>query len=160
MDADFAGAQIARFGGAPDDLFDGQKVAFFREMAAAEGAKAALLDADVGEVDVAIDDVADDIADGLGAQLIGGGEHRQQIGAFGLEERGRLVDAQILPRKRAVENRPGRRDTVVSSRLRDDSRCGKLISGATLRAFHLAKLNDEKFAIELECNPPVRAPVG
>ena len=62
-------------------------------MAAAEGAKAACFDANVGKIDVAIDDVGDHIADGLGAQLVGGGEHRQQIGAVGLEERGRLVDA-------------------------------------------------------------------
>ena len=62
-------------------------------MAAAEGAKAALLNANVGKVNIAIDYVADHIADGLGAQLVGGGEHRQQIGALGLEERGRFVDA-------------------------------------------------------------------
>ena len=75
LNAYFAGAEIARFGGAPDDFFDRQKVAFFGEMAAAESAKAALLDAHIGKIDVAIDDVADHVADGLGAQLIGGREH-------------------------------------------------------------------------------------
>ena len=75
LNAHFAGAEVARFGGAPDDLFDGEKITFFGEMASAEGTKAALLDAHIGEIDVAIDDVADHVADGVGAQLIGGGQH-------------------------------------------------------------------------------------
>ena len=63
----------------------GQEVTFFGEMAAAEGAKAALLDADIGKIDVAIDDVADYVADGLGAQVIGGRDHGEQIGTIRLE---------------------------------------------------------------------------
>ena len=71
-------AEIARFGGAPDDLFDGEKITFLSEVASAKSTKAALLDAHIGKIDVAIDDVADHVADGLGAQLVGGGEHGER----------------------------------------------------------------------------------
>ena len=56
-----------------------QEVALFLAVVAAERAEGAVLDADVGEVDVAVDHVGDDVADLLGAQLVGGGGDRGDV---------------------------------------------------------------------------------
>ena len=64
-------------------------------MVAAEGTEAAVLDADVGEVDVAVDDVGDHVAIGLPPERIGGGHQRQQRRAVGPEEARALVDADL-----------------------------------------------------------------
>ena len=56
---------------APHHLVDRQEVALLLAVVAAERAEAAVLDADVGEVDVAIDDVGDDVAGLAAAQLVG-----------------------------------------------------------------------------------------
>ena len=71
-------------------------------MSAAEGAKAAGLDADVGEIDVAIDHVGDDIADGARAQIVGGGDDGEKIRTVGVEELGGLVDGDVVTGKSAI----------------------------------------------------------
>jgi len=80
-------------------------------MAAAEGAEAAGFDADVGEVDVAVDDVSDDVADGLFPQVVRNGDDDEQIAARGVEKPRRVLDADVVARQCAVENsgdlRPG-----------------------------------------------------
>ena len=64
-------------------------------MAAAESAKPAGFDADVGEIDVAVDDVGHDVTDGRFTELVCRGEHHHQIRAFGIEKRGRVVDGEL-----------------------------------------------------------------
>ena len=56
---------------AADDLGYGQEVSFLLPVVAAEGAEAAALDADVGEVDVAVDHVGDQVAHGAATKLVG-----------------------------------------------------------------------------------------
>ena len=63
-----------------------------------------MLDADVGKIDVAIDDVGDDVADGVGAQMIGRRDHRQQIGTVRLEKPRSFIDSDILTGERAIES--------------------------------------------------------
>ena len=65
-------------------------------MTAAKRAEAASFDADVGKIDVAIDDVSYDIADRPGAQVVGGGDHHEKIGAVGIEKKLGLIDAEIM----------------------------------------------------------------
>jgi hypothetical protein len=67
-------------------------------MAAAESAKAAGFDANVGKIDIAIDDIGDDIAHGMGAQMIRRRDHDEKVGTFGFEKLGGVVNADILPR--------------------------------------------------------------
>ena len=71
LDADLGGAQLPGLLRAAHHLVDGQEVALLLAVVAAEGAEAAVLDADVGEVDVAVDDVGDDVARLPAAQLVG-----------------------------------------------------------------------------------------
>ena len=63
---------------APHDLLDGQEVSLLAAPGPRERAEAARLDADVGEVDVAVDDVADLVADLRAAEVIGDGDERVQ----------------------------------------------------------------------------------
>src|SRR5215510_9669768 len=72
-------------------------------MAPTESAKAASFDADVGKIDVAVDDIGDHVADSLRPQKICGGNHGQKIGAFGFEEMRSLVDGDILTAQRAIQ---------------------------------------------------------
>ena len=60
-----------------------EEVALFLAVVAAERAEGAVLDADVGEVDVAVDDVGDIVADLPGAQLVGGGGDRRATSLAG-----------------------------------------------------------------------------
>jgi hypothetical protein len=61
--------------------------------AAAEGAEFASDETDVGEIDVAIHDVGDEIAGEFGAQQVGGGEQAEQVVALSVRER-----VGLLPR--------------------------------------------------------------
>jgi hypothetical protein len=54
-------------------------------MAAAKGAKAASFDTDIGEIDVAIDNVSHDVADRPGAQIVGRRDHCEEIRPIGVE---------------------------------------------------------------------------
>src|SRR3954470_8809205 len=70
LHTDFGSSQVNRFGRPPDDLVKGKKVSLFISVRAAEGAKSAVFDAYIGEVDVAIDDVGHDVADLPAPQLV------------------------------------------------------------------------------------------
>ena len=75
----------------------------------AEAAEGAADDADVGEVDVAVDDEGDPVARQLGAQLVGGDAHLLDHLGPGLgEERGQLVLASA-PAPRGPWRSPARR---------------------------------------------------
>ena len=63
-----------------------------------EGAELAADEADVGEVDVAVDDVGDLGADVGGADVVGGADQRGEVGALGLRAaRGRRRSSARLP---------------------------------------------------------------
>src|SRR5262249_41251773 len=81
LNADLGRAQRLRLQGSADDFLDLQKVSLFTSLSSGEGAESAGLDADVGEVDVAVDDVADFVADLSASQLIGGGQQGVQVPA-------------------------------------------------------------------------------
>ncbi len=55
--------------------------------ATAEGAELASDKTDVGEIDVAIDDVSDDVAGKFAAQEIGSDEKAEEVIAFGIGEK-------------------------------------------------------------------------
>ncbi len=62
MDADLRCPQVRSLPGPSNYFLGGKKVSFLFSKIAAEGAKTALLDADVGKVDVSVDDVGDGVA--------------------------------------------------------------------------------------------------
>ena len=63
LDADFGGADFPGFGCLLRDLIETQEVGVGFARAAAEGAEFASDKTDVGEIDIAVHDVGDDIAD-------------------------------------------------------------------------------------------------
>ena len=69
-----------------------------REGALGEGAEAALEGADVGVVDVAVGHPGDDVAHGLGPQLVGQLGHGPDLGPAGAEEGDDLVLVEVLAR--------------------------------------------------------------
>ena len=72
LDAKLAGAKLDRFANPPHELLFAERVGLGRAAALAEAAEAAANRADVRDVDVAVYDEADRLANELGAQLVGG----------------------------------------------------------------------------------------
>ena len=62
------------------------EVAVLFARAAAEGAKLASDKADVGEIDIAIDDVGDQVADQFAAQHVGRDQQSEKVVAFGIRQ--------------------------------------------------------------------------
>src|SRR2546422_1937688 len=100
LDADLGRAELPRLPRAPDDLVEGQQVPLLLAVVAAERAEAAVLDADVGEVDVAVDDVRHDVADLPAAQLVGDEREGVQVAADRARQRDAVIDGELA----AVEN--------------------------------------------------------
>ena len=86
LNADFGGAELPGFHRFLRHLIEGQEVSVRLARAAAEGAEFASHETDVGEIDVAVDDVGDEVADEFGAQQIGGDQQAEQVVAFGVGE--------------------------------------------------------------------------
>ena len=106
--------RLARRGGANSSLV--VLVGVGRALALAEAAERAADDADVGDVDVAVDDERHGVARELGAQLVGGRAHlldrlRARLG----EQRRQLVAASAARRRRA-RARSRRADEVAADR--------------------------------------------
>ncbi len=96
LDAHLGGAQIPGLAGTADDFFDGEEVGLLLAMVAREGAEAAVLDADVGEVDVAVDDVGHHVPHAAAPQLVGCEDDGVDLWAPGLEQRRRFVNADVF----------------------------------------------------------------
>ena len=75
LHADLGRAEVPRLLGAVGDLVEGQRVGVGVGPPLGERAEPAADVADVGEVDVAVDDVGHLVADGLAAQLVGEPDH-------------------------------------------------------------------------------------
>ena len=84
LDADFGGAELPGFHGLPRHVVERVEVSVGLARAAAEGAEFASHKTDVGEIDVAVDHVGDDVAGEFGAQDVGGDEQAEEIVAFGI----------------------------------------------------------------------------
>src|SRR2546430_10978195 len=72
LDADFGGAELPGFGRLFRHLIQTEVVGVRFARAAAEGTEFASDEADVGEVDVAVDDVGDQVAGQFRAKQVGG----------------------------------------------------------------------------------------
>ena len=113
LDADLGGAEALGFQGPPDDFLGRKMVALGAGRRAAEGAEAASLDADVGEVDVAIHHVGHIVPHRLPSQEVGGLEQHAIIDFPGLEETDHLR-LRGVPALQAALNGPGHRRRRLS----------------------------------------------
>ena len=100
LDADLGRPHIRRLLGAPDDLLDGQEVALLLAVVAAERTERAVLDAHVGEVDVAVHHVGDHLAHLAPAQLVGDQGYGVRVAALGARQGEGVVRGQL----RAVQS--------------------------------------------------------
>src|SRR5262245_25820624 len=95
LDADLGGTQLAGFGCAPDDFLGRQEVTFFGQVTPAESAETTSFDTHIGEVDIAINDIGNDVAHGRGAQIISSSHQCRQVGTIGVKETGCLIDRNV-----------------------------------------------------------------
>jgi hypothetical protein len=72
-------------------------------MTAAKSAETARFDANVGEVDIAIDHIGDNIADCFGAQMICSQYYSWEVGAVRLKQPSRFFGRNVRPCERAIE---------------------------------------------------------
>ena len=108
LHAELGRAELDRFLDPRGEVLLGDFVGVGRALALAEAAEGAADDADVGEVDVAVDDEGDRVPGQLGAQLVGGDPHLLDHLGPGLgEQRGQLVLGE-LHRPRAPSRSPAR----------------------------------------------------
>src|SRR5581483_11979584 len=103
LEAYLRGASIgslARAGGDFRQVEVVRRAAQIRRAAALrEGTEAAMIKADVGVVDIAIDDIAHDVANPVTAQLIRGLDDHIEIAAFGAEQADdiRFIESAAAP---------------------------------------------------------------
>jgi len=84
LDADFGGAQIPCFFTFARHVFERMKIGVGLARSATEGAKLAAYKTNVGEIDIPIHHVADDVANEIAPQRIGRYKKREQIGAVSI----------------------------------------------------------------------------
>src|SRR5580704_8854749 len=90
-------------------------------MAAAEGAETATLDAHVGEVDVAVDDISDAIAHPTVAQIVRRRKQTVQRFTFGTEKLRGLFNPEFASRNCPIEELVHRHTASCSLRTRPAS---------------------------------------
>ena len=147
LDAQLARAVVDRLVHAPRELLAVVLVGVGRALALAEAAEGAADGADVGDVDVAVDDERDRLPRELGAQLVGGLAHvldrlRARLG----EHRRQLVGAQ-RERRRA----PARSRAATRSR--------RIGAGGSVRPEPRRGMKLQYFAL-IVSSTPVRDPLG
>ena len=116
LHADLGRAELDRLLDPVGELVLVDLVCVGRAPALAEAAEGTADRADVGEVDVAVDDEGDDVAGQLGAQLVGGNPHlldhlRTALG----EQRRQLVVAQRHPVTALGDRAAGEIGAIVRS---------------------------------------------
>jgi hypothetical protein len=84
LDADFGSADLRGLQGLLRDIFRFEEVGVGFAWAAAEGTKLASHEANISEVDIAVNDVSDEIAAEFGAQQVRGRQQAEQVVAFGV----------------------------------------------------------------------------
>ncbi len=86
LDANLGRAQVRRFFGFARHVFERMKIRIGFARTAAEGTEFASDETHVREIDIAIHDVADDVADQVAAERIGGHQQGDQVGAAAIRQ--------------------------------------------------------------------------
>ena len=84
LNADFGGAQFPSFNSLPGHIVERVEISVGLAGTPAEGAEFTSHKTNVGEVDVAVDHVSDDVAGEFGAESVGGDEQAKEIIALGI----------------------------------------------------------------------------
>jgi hypothetical protein len=87
LNADFRGSELPGFDCLLRHLIECEEVSIRLAWTAAEGAELASDETDVGEIDVAVDHISNDVAAELGAQEVGGDQEAEKVVAFGVGQR-------------------------------------------------------------------------
>src|SRR5580698_9482344 len=95
LQANLGRSTLARFKRSAHDLRGVEQIPALRALMLAgafrEGAERATVAAQVGVVDVAVDDVSRDVAVGFGAQLVGGRAYEPKLAAACIEQIGERI---------------------------------------------------------------------
>ncbi len=106
LNADFGCAEFPGFHGFLRHLLEAEKVGVCLARAAAEGAELAAHKTNVGEIDVAIDDVGHEVADEFAAQSVGRDQQSEKVVAVGICQQQALLAgkaAAVLALERGFE---------------------------------------------------------
>ena len=98
LDANLGGAVVPGFLGPADNLIHRKEVALLLPEVTAESAEAATLDAHVGEVDVSVDHVGDDVSHGPPAEFVGSHDQGVIFLARSAKQHNCFVRRDIFPR--------------------------------------------------------------
>ena len=95
LNADFGGAELPGFAGLLGHLVESEEISVRLARAAAEGAELASHETDVGEIDIAVHHVGDDVAGEFGAQHVRRHQQAEKIVALRVRERIGFFERQI-----------------------------------------------------------------
>ena len=104
LDANLRCAELPGFRGASDDFGDGQQIPFVTAVSSAECAKAAFFDANVGEIDVAIDHIGHLFPDGSAPHGVRGLQERQKLRPLAFHKASQVGNGQVVPFQGLVQN--------------------------------------------------------
>ncbi|GBD19291.1 hypothetical protein HRbin27_01797 [bacterium HR27] len=104
LDAHLGRAELPSLLRPTDDLFQWQEIALFLAMSAGEGTKATTLDADIGEVDVPVDDVRHHIPDSATQQLVRHERHQEQVMPVRVEQSLTLLDGHLVAGEHPIQD--------------------------------------------------------
>ena len=99
LNAHFGGAALDRLERLGNQRIRGMKISIRRIRPAAEPAKSAADDADVGEIQISVHHVRDAVADRAPAKLVRDLHQRQQVVPFDRGQRQSLFETEIVPGK-------------------------------------------------------------
>ena len=104
LDADFGGSAIDGFADAAEDFVARERISIRGTGTAAKSAKAAADKADVGEIDVAIDDVGDGVTDGFAAETVSRGDESVEGWTFSGGEAEGLIESRFGSPENSLES--------------------------------------------------------
>ena len=106
LNADFGAAAVPSFLSAAHHFLEGKRVGISSLHAAAKSTKTATDKTDVGEIDVAVDDVSDGLTDGFTAQMICGGDQSLQIRTFHDRQAQALLKGKLFATQNSFQRFP------------------------------------------------------
>src|ERR1700719_603094 len=120
LNANFGGADFPGFACLLGHLLKAEKVGVRLARAAAEGAEFAADETDISEIDVAVDNVGDDVSDDLATQSVSRDEQTEEIVAVGVREQRALFASEhsAIERRHHLLERGARLTTDARSDVR------------------------------------------
>ncbi len=118
LDAYLCRTKACRFPGPPHNLLGGKEVAFLLPKVPAESAKSALLYADVGEIDVPVHHVCNDIANRPAPQLVSHQHKEVHLKAVAVKQLDGFLHRYVLAVQCPVKGRRYYRVCLLENRIK------------------------------------------